>query len=99
MLKPHRYGVRKRKIILKLRSRTPSLLQDCASLPALLGLTAESGLNEDEDDVTRKKFAGCGGSNFADQKELWVIIPVASQRFPAWVPASKLLPCVPLPNP
>jgi hypothetical protein len=25
--------------------------------------------------------------------------PVASQRFPAWVPASKLLPCVPLSNP
>jgi len=40
---PHRDGVRKRKIILKLPSRTPSLLQDCASLPALLGLTAESG--------------------------------------------------------
>ena len=56
-------------------------------------------LNEDEDDVTRKKFAGCGGGNFADRKELWVVIPVASQRFPAWVPASKLLPCVPLPNP
>ncbi|MGB7947031.1 MAG: hypothetical protein WCH75_05050, partial [Candidatus Binatia bacterium] len=37
MLKPHRDGVRKRKIILKLSSRTPSLLQDCASLSALLG--------------------------------------------------------------
>ena len=34
-----------------------------------------------------------------DRKELWVVIPVASQRFPAWVPASKLLPCVPLSNP
>ena len=56
-------------------------------------------LNEDEDDVTRKKFRGCGGGNFADRKELWVVIPVASQRFPAWVPASKLLPCVPLSNP
>ena len=56
-------------------------------------------LNEDEDDVTRKKFGGCGGCNFAHRKELWVVIPVASQRFPAWVPASKLLPCVPLPNP
>ena len=56
-------------------------------------------LNEDEDDVTRKKFAGCGGGKFADRKELWVVIPVASQRFPAWVPASKLLPCVPLSNP
>jgi hypothetical protein len=31
-----RDGMRKRKIILKHRSRTPSLLQDCASLPALL---------------------------------------------------------------
>jgi len=99
MLKPHRYGVRKRKIILKLRSRTPSLLQDCASLPALLGLTAESGLNEDEDDVTRKKIGGCGGCNFADRKELWVVILVASQRFPASVSPSKLLPCVPLTNP
>ena len=36
-------------------------------------------LNEDEDDVTRKKFRGCGGCNFADRKELWVVIPVASQ--------------------
>jgi hypothetical protein len=43
MLKPHRYGLRKREIILKLRSRTPSLLQDCASLYGRLGLTAESG--------------------------------------------------------
>jgi hypothetical protein len=39
-------GVVERKIILKLRSRTPSRLQDCASLPALWGLTAESGLNK-----------------------------------------------------
>jgi hypothetical protein len=46
-------------------------------------------LNEDENDVTRKKFGGCGGCNFADRKELWVVIPVASQRFPAWVPASN----------
>jgi hypothetical protein len=45
MLKPHRDGVRERKIILKLHSRTPSLLQDCASLSVQLGLTAESGLN------------------------------------------------------
>jgi hypothetical protein len=37
MLELHRDGVVERKIILKLRSRTPSLLQDCASLPALLG--------------------------------------------------------------
>ena len=56
-------------------------------------------LNEDEDDVTRKKFRGYGGCNFADRKEPWVVIPVASQRFPAWVPASKLLTCVPLANP
>jgi hypothetical protein len=56
-------------------------------------------LNEDEDDVTRKKIGGCGGCNFADRKELRAVIPVASQRFPAWVPASKLLPCVPLANP
>ena len=56
-------------------------------------------LNEDEDDVTRKKFRGYGGCNFADRKELWVVIPVASQRFPASVSPSKLLPCVPLPNP
>jgi hypothetical protein len=32
-------------------------------------------------------------------KQLWVVIPVASQRFPATVSASKLQPCVPLPNP
>jgi hypothetical protein len=36
---------------------------------------------------------------FADRKDLWVVIRVASQRFSAWVPASKLLPCVPLSNP
>jgi hypothetical protein len=34
MLKPDRDNGRDRKIILKLPSRTPSLLQDCASLPA-----------------------------------------------------------------
>jgi hypothetical protein len=56
-------------------------------------------LNEDEDDVTRKKFGRCGGCNFAHRKGLWVVIPVASQRFPASVSASKLLQCVPLPNP
>jgi hypothetical protein len=44
MLKPHHYGVQKRKIILKLHSRTPSLLQDCASLSARLGLTGESAI-------------------------------------------------------
>jgi len=45
LLELHRDGVVERKIILKLRSRTPSLLQDCASLPALPSLPAESGLN------------------------------------------------------
>jgi hypothetical protein len=49
--------------------------------------------------LQEKKSRGCGGCNFADRKELWVVILVASQRFPAWVPASKLLPCVPLSNP
>jgi len=44
MLEFHRDGVEERKIILKLRCRTPSMLQDCASLPALLVLTAASGL-------------------------------------------------------
>jgi len=39
MLELHRDGMIERKIILKLRSRTPSLLQDCASLPVLLGLS------------------------------------------------------------
>jgi hypothetical protein len=43
MLELDRDGVVERRITLQLRSRTPSLLQDCASLPALLGLTAESG--------------------------------------------------------
>jgi len=37
MLKPDRDGIRDRKIILKLPSRTPPLLQDCASRPALRG--------------------------------------------------------------
>jgi hypothetical protein len=37
-------GCESAKINLKLRSRTPSLLQDYASLSARLGLTAESGL-------------------------------------------------------
>jgi len=46
MLELHRDGVVERKIILKLRSRTPSLLQDCASLPALLDLTEESEMNQ-----------------------------------------------------
>jgi hypothetical protein len=40
MLELDRDGVGERKIILQHRSRTPSLLQDCASLPALLDLTA-----------------------------------------------------------
>ena len=40
--------------------------------------------------LQENKFRGCGGCNFADRKELWVVIPVASQRFTAWVPASKL---------
>jgi hypothetical protein len=39
MLELDRDGVGERRIILR-RSRTPSLLQDCASLPALSGLTA-----------------------------------------------------------
>jgi hypothetical protein len=43
--KPHGNDVRERKMTLKLHSRTPSLLQDCTSLPAF-GLTAESGSNE-----------------------------------------------------
>jgi hypothetical protein len=41
MHEPHRDGVVERKIILKLRSRTPSLLQDCASLPALWGIRVD----------------------------------------------------------
>ncbi len=40
-VEPHSNDVRKRKMTLKLHSRTPSLLQDSTSLPA----TAESGLN------------------------------------------------------
>ena len=67
-------------------------------MSAKISVVYQVYLNEDEDDVT-KKFAGCGGCNFADRKELWVVIPVASQRCPAWVPASKLLSCVPLANP
>jgi hypothetical protein len=46
MLELDRDGVGERKIILKLRRRTPSLLQDCASLPALSGLTVQAGFNE-----------------------------------------------------
>jgi hypothetical protein len=34
--KPHRNDVRERKMTLKFNSRTPSLLQDCTSLPAFL---------------------------------------------------------------
>ena len=40
-VEPHSNDVRKRKMTLKLHSRTPSLLQDSTSLPA----TAESGIN------------------------------------------------------
>ena len=40
-VEPHSNDVRKRKMTLKLHSRTPSLLQDSTSLPA----TAEFGLN------------------------------------------------------
>jgi hypothetical protein len=36
-LETYRDGVRERKINLKLRSRTPSLLQDCASLSGMFG--------------------------------------------------------------
>jgi hypothetical protein len=36
-------GVVERQIILQLRRRTPSLLRDCASLPALLGLLRNPG--------------------------------------------------------
>ena len=32
-------------------------------------------LNEGEDDVTRKKIGGREGRNFADRKELRVVIP------------------------
>jgi len=48
MLELHPDGVVERKINLQLRSRTPSLLQDCASLPPLWGLTPESGFNSRE---------------------------------------------------
>jgi hypothetical protein len=65
-------------------------------MSARISVVYQVYLNEDEDDVTRKKFGGC---NLADRKELWVVIPVASQRFPASVSPSKLLPCVPLSNP
>src|SRR4030095_9723419 len=34
-VKPHSNDVRERKMTLKFHSRTPSLLQDCTSLPAL----------------------------------------------------------------
>jgi len=37
--KPHSNDVRERKMTFKLHSRTPSLLQDSASLPAFSGLT------------------------------------------------------------
>jgi hypothetical protein len=56
-------------------------------------------LNEAEDDVTRKKFDDVEVANIAARKQLWVVIPVASQRFLARVPVSKLLPRVPLSNP
>ena len=39
----HRNDLTNAKMTLKLQSRTPSLLQDCTSLPAGFGLTAESG--------------------------------------------------------
>ena len=56
-------------------------------------------LNEDEDDVTRKNLEDVEVVISPDRKELWVVILVASPRFPAGVPANKLLPCVPLTNP
>src|SRR5262245_10562482 len=40
-VKPQRNDVPERKMTLKFHSRTPSLLQDCTSLPA----TVESGIN------------------------------------------------------
>jgi hypothetical protein len=43
-VKPQSNDVRERKMTLKFYSLTPSLLQDCTSLPAFFGLTAESGL-------------------------------------------------------
>ena len=42
-VEPHSNDVRKRKMTLKLHSRTPSLLQDSTSLPA----TAEFGLDRE----------------------------------------------------
>ena len=44
----HRNDLTKVKMMLKLQSRTPSLLQDCTSLPARFGLTAESGINGEQ---------------------------------------------------
>jgi hypothetical protein len=58
MLELHRDGEAERKIILKLRSRTPSPLQDCASLPPLLGLTAESGFKKAACIVFRRDMGG-----------------------------------------
>jgi hypothetical protein len=37
--------------------------------------------------------------NFADRTELCFLISVGSQPLSAWLSASKLLPCLPLPNP
>jgi hypothetical protein len=56
MLEHNRGGVRERKIILKLPSRTPSLLQDCAPLPAL---TAESGLKRIRDNHSHDTRFDC----------------------------------------
>jgi len=41
----HRNDLMKAKMMLKLQSLTPSLLQDCTSLPSEFRLTAESGFN------------------------------------------------------
>jgi hypothetical protein len=41
-------------------------------------------LNEDADDVTRKKLAGCGGCDFAHWKELWVVIPGCVSALPGF---------------
>jgi hypothetical protein len=61
MLELDRDGVAERKIILKLRGRTPWLLQDCASLPALLSLTAKSGFIRAWQPVgVRKRFVRPG---------------------------------------
>ena len=43
-VEPHSNDLRKRKMTLKLHSRTPSLLQDSTSLPA----TAESGFSRND---------------------------------------------------